>query len=216
MPNHSVHETALDLLYRYILSQGLEAGAALPPLADLAARFGVSVASLREAVRTLEASGVVAIRHGVGTFLQAYDYEPILQNLSFSALFAPGMAGHLLQTRQALEIGALPEALDHLTQDDLDTLARYTADMQTAERALAAEYRFHRFLYASLGNPLLSGLLRICWLAVAQLDEVRRSSQSRSHYAAHVELLDALRRRDLHAAQASLSRYFEILGREQG
>jgi DNA-binding FadR family transcriptional regulator len=215
MTNQSVHEAALDQLYRYILSQGLAAGDALPPLADLAGRFGVSVASLREAVRTLEASGVVDIRHGVGTFLQAYDYGPILQNLSFSALFAPDMARHLLQTRQALEIGAVAPALDRLTIEDLDALAGYTMEMQTSESALAAEYGFHRRLYAALDNPLLAGLLRLCWLSAAQLTEDGIPNRVWPHYAVHLELLEALRNRDRLAAQASLSRYFDLLAREQ-
>ena len=111
-------------------------------------------------MRALEASGVVSIRHGVGTFLQAYDYGPIIQNLSFSALFDPGMARHLLQTRQALEIGAIGPAIDLLTLDDLDMLERCVMEMRSEEDALAAEYRFHMRLYTGMDNPLLAGSLQ--------------------------------------------------------
>jgi len=210
----SVHETSLDLLYRYILVHGLRAGDALPPLSDLAAEFGVSVASMREAVRSLEASGVLTIRHGVGMFLQAYDFGPILRNLSFSALFDDRMSEHVLQTRQALETGGVAFAVNRLTTDELDVLEATLSDMQSPETSLAAEYRFHSLLMKCLDNPFLAGLFRYCWLAHQQFVGDVPSEDRRPHYAVHVELQEALRNRDRLGAEASLARYFDLLSGE--
>lgn len=216
MLTQSVHETSLDLLYGYILEHGLRAGDALPPLSDLASEFGISVASMREAVRSLEASGVLTIRHGVGMFLQAYDFGPILRNLSFSALFDDRMAEHVLQTRQALETGAVGFAVNRLTTDDLDVLEQTLSEMQSPDTALAAEYRFHSLLVGCLDNPLLEGLFRYCWLAYQQLAVVSPSEDWRPRYAVHVELQEGLRDRDRLAAEASLARYYDLLTHKLG
>jgi GntR family transcriptional repressor for pyruvate dehydrogenase complex len=213
MPAASVHHRSLDQLYSYILSQGLGPGDPLPPLTEMADRFGVSVASLREAVRTLEASGVVAIHHGVGTFLQAYDYGPMLQSLSFSALFDPEMACHLLQTRAALEIGALSGIIDLLTLEDLEALDDCVARMSSPEGAQAAEFRFHMLLVARLANPFMAGLLRLCWLSVGRLTEDSQAA-TLPHDAIHRELAKALRDRDRAGSVASMQRYLNQLGHE--
>lgn len=214
MLTQSVHETSLDRLYRYILVHGLCAGDALPPLSDLASEFGISVASMREAVRSLEASGVLTIRHGVGMFLQTYDFGPILRNLSFSALFDNRMAEHVLQTRQALETGSVAFAVDRLSTDDLEVMEETLVAMQSPDTALAAEYRFHSLLLACLDNPLLEGLFRYCWLAHQQFVGEMPSAERQPHFAVHVELQEGLRNRDRLAAEASLARYFSLLRRE--
>ena len=49
-----------------IISGGLKPGDRLPPERDLAQTFGVSRASVREALRVLEMFGVIVARRGTG------------------------------------------------------------------------------------------------------------------------------------------------------
>jgi len=71
-------------------------GSQLPTEAQLVELLGVSRTVVREALRGLEDDGLIARRHGVGTFVRKY---PILKNLNFnfgitemieSAGFTPG------------------------------------------------------------------------------------------------------------------------------
>jgi len=57
-------EHILGELEASISAGALEAGDRLPPERDLAARYGVSRASVREAIRVLEAMGIVSVRRG--------------------------------------------------------------------------------------------------------------------------------------------------------
>lgn len=213
MSKPTAFATALDALRRYILAQGLRPGDTLPPVAELARLVGVSQATLREALRAWEAAGILRIRHGVGAQIRAYNYAPLLENLSFSALFEPELHSHVRGVWLALELGLVPLALDRLSVDDLSALEALTSQMLDDEHGLEAEYRLHARLAAVLGNPLLVGLLRWSWLAY---QETRRQSggarpATRLRYALHVELVRALRARDAAAAQAALRRYFELL-----
>ena len=55
-------------------------GSQLPTEAELCEMLGVSRTVVREALRVLEDDGLVARRHGVGTFVRDH---PILKNLNF-------------------------------------------------------------------------------------------------------------------------------------
>ena len=69
------------------------AGTSLPAQRDLAAEFGVSVMTLRQALQLLADDGLIAARHGSGTYVAArYDYD--LGHLrSFAADLAAQGAG---------------------------------------------------------------------------------------------------------------------------
>jgi GntR family transcriptional regulator, transcriptional repressor for pyruvate dehydrogenase complex len=214
MEKPSAFEVALDGLRRYIVAGQLSPGDPLPPVAELAQELGVSQATLREALRAWEAAGILTIRHGVGAFVQRYDWAPVLRNLSVSALFEPQQGALLRQLREALEIGALPGAIERLTTGDLDALAALAEEISTGEDGLAAEFRLHLRLVQALGNPLVEELLRLAWLTEQQSASEERAPRSR-RYALHVELVQALQARDLGAAQAALRRYFSQLATDE-
>lgn len=210
MNKPSAFDVALDALRRYIVAQQLSPGDPLPPVAELAERVGVSQATLREALRAWEAAGILTIRHGVGAFVQRYNWAPILQNLSVSALFEPEQAALLLQLREALELGTLPRAIERLSTADLDALAALAEELSTDEDGLSAEFRLHLRLVQAVENPLIEELLRLTWLAGQQAAPEAPPARP-LRYALHVELVQALQARDLGAAQAALRRYFQQL-----
>lgn len=63
-----------------INEQGLVAGMRIGPQRELAARFGVAVPTLREALRHLEALGILSIRHGSGIFVGEHHDRSVLPN----------------------------------------------------------------------------------------------------------------------------------------
>src|SRR5688572_32555532 len=67
---------------RQAISRGtFRPGSQLPTEAELCQMLGVSRTVVREALRVLEDDGLVARRHGVGTFVRDH---PILKNLNFN------------------------------------------------------------------------------------------------------------------------------------
>jgi GntR family transcriptional repressor for pyruvate dehydrogenase complex len=212
MNKPSAFDVALDALRRYIVSHGLAPGDVLPPVAELAVTIGVSQATLREALRAWEASGILTIRHGVGVFLQRYNWAPLLQNLSVSALFEPEQGRQWLQLRAVLELGLLPHAIEHLTPEDLDALEALTEEMLDGDSGPSAEVRYHALLSQTPDSPLVAELLRLAWLGMHQALQSGAARRSPS-YALHVELTQALRARDRAASEAALRRYFEQLAK---
>jgi GntR family transcriptional repressor for pyruvate dehydrogenase complex len=64
-----VYDSIVDQLLEGIRSGAFPPGSVLPAERELAARFGVSRGSVREAIRVLEHSGVVDVRTGSGTYI---------------------------------------------------------------------------------------------------------------------------------------------------
>ena len=99
----AVPEAALQAIRKLIKEQGFGPGDALPSQRDLAVQLGVSRASLREALSSLSALGVISIQPGKGVFVQA----PVDLPRSDAALSWPFAAQasplDIFQLRYALE-----------------------------------------------------------------------------------------------------------------
>jgi len=74
-------EVAQQELRQAITAGTFQPGSQLPTEAELCEMLGVSRTVVREALRMLEDDGLVARRHGVGTFVRN---NPILKNLNFN------------------------------------------------------------------------------------------------------------------------------------
>ena len=74
-------EIAQQELRQAILQGTYRPGSQLPTEAELCELLGVSRTVVREALRVLEDDGLVARRHGIGTFVRNH---PILKNLNFN------------------------------------------------------------------------------------------------------------------------------------
>jgi len=99
--------------------QKLNPGDRLPPERQLADLLEVSRPSLREALHTLQAQGLVQIKHGQGTFVQ----EPIVaQELRASMMSTTHGLNELYDAREVLEVPASGWAGKKATKEDIRML----------------------------------------------------------------------------------------------
>jgi len=88
-----LHVSVQESLKSYIDDNALAPGAPLPPENDLAQQLGVSRNSVREAIKALESLGILETRRGIGVFVKAFSFEPLLANLAY------GLGGALREVR---------------------------------------------------------------------------------------------------------------------
>lgn len=195
----------VDTLRRAIVSGAIPGGQAIRQ-EDLAARFGVSRMPVREALRRLEAEGLVDFvphKGAVAASLSAEDAEEIAA------------------MRVAAETLALRRSLPRLAAADLDRAAAVLDEME-AETDIARfgelNRRFHLTLYgAAPGKRLLQHVQslhdaadRYLRVAVTGLDYESRSAEE------HRALLAACRASDADRASALLAAHIESAGRSLG
>jgi GntR family transcriptional repressor for pyruvate dehydrogenase complex len=145
------------------LGTALKAGDALPPERELAERYGVGRSSVREALRMLESRGLIESR-GSGTFVVAAWRNPFQEPLSVVVAGEDVDRAQLFEVRRLLESEAAALAATRRTIDQLNLMYETTEDMEieldSAERFIAADIRYHLVIAEATGNRLLLRLMQ--------------------------------------------------------
>ncbi len=214
----TLQEAVIKQLKEYILAAGLRAGDRLPTEEELARHLGVSRTAIREALRALEALGIITVRHGSGRYVQDFSFQPILDNLAYSIFYDVHTFEELLDVRAKLEAGFLEDAIEHMTQETIEKLRSIVKRMQDMidhnvpkEALLEEDISFHRTLYENVYNSLFIKLLDIFWHVQKQLrSRVSHEAEDRSLFVKqHAALVDALEARDVALARERLMAHFQ-------
>lgn len=167
-------------LRELIVTGALPAGSQLRQR-DLAARFGVSPTPVREALRRLEAQGLVVSDTHKGATVVEGDFGATEQNY---------------RIRAALEGEVAAMAAERVTDDDLaeieDLARRFAATRKNDPAHAQLNSQFHFRIYEVARSPLAMSLLRLLWQAFPQGPQAARPhTQSVEQHAALVEALRA-------------------------
>lgn len=144
----------------------LQAGQRLPSERELCERMGVSRVTLREALRILEATGLIQSRVGSrgGTIVSVptsvYVGEGLTDMLAMSGL----SSSNITELRRVLEIGILPVVAARADDDDYEELLSLCDEATTARRqgeySVGASFDFHLRLAEATHNPAIAMLMR--------------------------------------------------------
>lgn len=162
----SAHDTALNGIGLGIIRREFEVGSLLPPKEALMQRFGVSQTTLREALQTLSAKGLIVARAKVGTRVQEesrwnmFDADILAWRLEVGMDLA--FLARLFEIRQALEPMAAGLAALRRGQDDLDRLKALLAQMRREAGNMPgfveADAGFHHAVLVASGNPFMQSV----------------------------------------------------------
>ncbi|GGY65705.1 GntR family transcriptional regulator [Streptomyces olivaceoviridis] len=221
MAGYPLAMAARDLqerIKKLIVDQRLPSGAPLPTEPELMRLLGASRNSVREALKALQAMGIVEIRHGFGTYVGSMSFAPMIEGLAFRTV-----AGHyrgedsllqLLELREAVETGLVSRLAGRLPEADLVEL---DALVERMEREAAegtglgeTDRAFHATLYRGLDNVLLGEVLEAFWDAFhrVQRDLVDVPQDPRVTCRQHREILDAVRSGDSLRAERAIRDHF--------
>jgi GntR family transcriptional repressor for pyruvate dehydrogenase complex len=206
-----ISEVIVDQIRLLIRSGQLTAGDRLPSERELCERFGVSRVTVREALRVLEANGLVDIRVGArgGAFVTAPTSEGIADLISLSSLSAL----EVTEARMVFELGLVPLVCERATEEDIAALYaicdRSSVALETADEyplALSAEWhtRFARcthnraigLLAESLHDPMIRSL---------QQARSTEPTHGRRGVEEHRALVEAVAERDVERATELMS-----------
>jgi DNA-binding FadR family transcriptional regulator len=213
----SLNETIRDYVKEYIFDQGLAAGDPLPPETQLAQELGVGRGSVREAIKALHALGIVEVRHGDGLYVRPFNFDPILETLSYGIRFETVTLAELLQIRILLERSAIEEAIERISFEQIRQLEslmeRWKQRVGTDHPHGDLDEEFHRILYTSLNNQTFMKLFEVFWIAYENLEDpiIRDMVRVERDYTTHRALLDAVKTKDFDAARKCMAQHFAHL-----
>ncbi len=142
---------ALDMLRESIITQEIAPGSRLI-LEDISKQFGLSMTPVREALRALEAEGLVVQIAHKGAVVTAMDLEEILE---------------LYAMRSGLEAMVAARAVRRLTDDDLAKMEDAVCQMNERKgdwvAFLEQDKQFHTILYRAAGSQRWLDSVDMLW-----------------------------------------------------
>jgi GntR family transcriptional repressor for pyruvate dehydrogenase complex len=197
----------------------LRSGDKLPPERELAETFGVSRGAVREALRSLERSGLVSLQAGArgGAFIGEGD--PSLIGDSFRNLYQLGSVSldELTEARLWLASTVVRIACARATDADLD---RLTANVDEAEELIKAgrfeekidvQIEFHNLLASTTRNAVMAMLMGAVMEVMRDFAHAAGGERHALTIKARRRLLDALRKRDADEAVTAMTEHLEDL-----
>jgi GntR family transcriptional repressor for pyruvate dehydrogenase complex len=159
----SIANLAAQALQRRIIDGEFAAGAALPSQRELSGQLSISRASLREAISTLEALGLVRAQPGKGVFVTTRARPDPSHPPRGTATMTPQA---LIELRAALEpvwASLAARRIDDTGRTRLETIQRGMEDaLKVCDLVMASDWdlQFHLLLAELSGNPALADIAR--------------------------------------------------------
>jgi GntR family transcriptional regulator, transcriptional repressor for pyruvate dehydrogenase complex len=152
---------------KVLLRQGrLKPGDRLPSERELCERFGVSRVTVREALRVLEAGGLIDIRVGArgGAFVTSPTSQQIGEGLANLLNLSPLTAPEVTEARQVFELAIVPMVVERATHDDIAALREmvqtHRAALDGGEYDMSMSADFHVRVAACTHNPAIEMLVQ--------------------------------------------------------
>ena len=212
-----IYEEISDIILAEIKSGKLKPGDKLPAITKLADSYGVSQASVREALNRLKVLDVIHVKHGHGSFVNQQMPLGFEQNFE---IITKADIENLLDLRKIIEVGCARNACEKAELKDLEKMENALQKMQTAvknnELGEQADYDFHMAIAEATGNPLLINLMEdVSDTMIRTMKETRRiwlyetKKSIQKIYDEHKSILKAVKDKDAEAAGSNMYRHLK-------
>lgn len=200
-----------------MITEKMKAGDRLPPERQLADMFGVSRSSIRDAIRTLEMSGLVEARQGLGTVVREHSADAVVNPLTQVLVQKRKLVGELLDVRKMIEPPLAARAAVHATSDEVaemdSILRRQEEKMRGGELAIEEDNEFHYAIALAADNSVVLKVLDVLMDLLRETRERSLQVEGRPErsMADHREILDAIKRQDPAGAGVAMRQHIEAV-----
>ena len=197
----STPDLIADALRQAILQGIFQAGQSLRQ-DEIATQFGVSRIPVREALRQLEAEGLVKLYP---------NRSAIVSTLS------PAEIQEICEIRIALETTAIKLAIPYITVLELQqaqAILERTEKEIRAGRQVELNWEFHSTLYTPANRPRLLGMIKNLHLNIDRYVYLITKSHWERSQQEHYQLLDACEQQDTKAAVKLLQQHIQAVGEQ--
>jgi DNA-binding FadR family transcriptional regulator len=196
-----------------IVTGRLREGQRLSPERELAEQFGVSRVTVRDALRSLEAMGLLEVRVGArgGAFVTVPTGSRVAQAMSDMMMMTALSPQDIVESRLVVELGTVTLACARATEEDFERMREL--DRRGREALAAGTYtrevswEFHSLLAVAAHNGAVEGLTQ-SFRSSLSMHPVRAREGPKAHAKTveeHARIHEALERRDGAAARHEMA-----------
>lgn len=211
----SLSDEIADQITRMIEAGEFKESDRLPAIPEMARRFGVGSATLREALKKLETVGVVDIRHGSGVYAGKAPDSFMITNPVFGGTASKKVLVDLIEARIPVEMRTAALAATNATDQHLDEMKRLLSragkSLDDGELLNQVNLAFHRQVALASGNTVMHQLLDV--LSTLFTKEQRMildiNGNRANDHAEHVGIYEAMRERNPELATERMREHLE-------
>ena len=185
---------------------------------DLAARFGTSRIVARDALRTLEALGIVEIRMGKGGGARIAHGNPRLfaEALAVQLDLTGVTAAEIMDAQRAIETLGAELAAENATADDIAYLRALIDQAEAVIGDADAFTRLSRDFHLAVAEASHNRVIVVQLLSLEHVSWPRRNATATVKLAAHIveihtRLVDLIEMRDAAAARALMNDHVKMI-----
>lgn len=154
--NNSIVKQIILQVEEALVNRELKSGDKFPSESNLIKNLGVSKVSVREAVKMLEALGVLEVRRGEGTFIRSQPSTDIINPMLYSLLLEQPKDNDILDLRLMFEPAYTVMAMNNATDEDLiiikNLLTLFHQKILDQTYTVEDDLNFHRAILEATHN----------------------------------------------------------------
>lgn len=203
----SLQSEIIKYIQSYIEEHDLKEGDRLPSQGQFIEMMQVSRTALREAVKTLEAEGIVEVKNGKGIFVGDRGRKTTALESLIGFTMERESLIEALEARRAMETELMAMVVRNATDQEMDELGEITEILMKKvwanERDTEEDKAFHEKIYQMCHNKVFYAMLKVLddytdklWQFPLDIEDPFKASMPY-----HETLYQALRERDIKNAQ---------------
>lgn len=223
----SIVNKIVDNITNAIINGELNPGDKIPTEAELSESMGVGRNSVREAIKVLEAYGVVHIKRAEGTFVrQEYDSKMIYPVL-YGIILQKDSTKQIVELRKVIDVGLLQLAVDKLKSKELEKaqmeaieqameeLERQAhADVPQVKNLFDADVQFHMAIVGITENVMLQSICNYVdkitrRSRMATIDQIFEAGAVEDFLDKHRRIVKLLQNRDAAGVYAIVEEHYQ-------
>jgi GntR family transcriptional repressor for pyruvate dehydrogenase complex len=209
-----LYEVIVEQLCAYIADNEMTPGDRLPAERDLAAKLGVSRASLSQALVALEVQGVLSVRHGDGAIL----VRPATEERAIKALREHAdRIPDIIEAREALEVKLVGLAAARRTDAEMAAIdaaiTKMESEVDAGERGVVGDEMFHEAITAAAHSSLLAKLMHEIsgLIKETRIESLSQEDRPRASLEGHKRIADAVRKQDAQQAERAMADHIRLV-----
>jgi len=212
----------LSELFRYLIKLKNNNEVRLPPLKELSAELGISVASLREQLEVARSMGIIEASPRKGIYILDYSFrQSIWQSLLYAMSIDSKYFKDYADLRKQIEAAFWHQAVEILNKDDfkiLQSLVNRAVDKlnhQPIQIPHQEHRQLHLTIYRKLNNTFVNGILEGYWdtYELFGLNVYTDLAYYKEVWSYHQKIVDALESGNYETGYQALVAHMNLLSK---
>ena len=214
------YKRVITYIKEQITDGNLHTGDKLPTERELGQNLSLGRNSIREALRIMEAMGMMESRQGSGNYLSGNIEKTLTESMELMLLIKQVDYFQLSQLRRAIELFAYQGALEHYTDLQIDELTNILEKMKqcTGSEKASLDKQFHDKILAGCENTLIISIMNslsdVCSSLIEKVVIHSAPAIERMLMEAHEDMVKGIREQNLMSGLAALNRHYDLTDAE--